>query len=323
MSYLMLIAGFAILASAGDFLVRGAVLLADRLGIPPLIIGLTIVAFGTSAPELFVSVRAVLHEAPGIAIGNVVGSNIANILLVLGLPALIKVSECSDQGVGRNVVYMLGASALFVGLCYNGPLAVGQGARLFGLLVLFLADSTRIALNNGNGPSEFEEEANELIGESQAVSKSLTLTFLLIVVGVVGLPIGAHLTVSGASQIAASLGISNAAIGLTAVALGTSLPELVTTLSCTLRGHGAMAIGNILGSNLFNILAVMGVTAMLAPVPVHEAILRIDLWVMLAAALVITPFALGKLRLTRFPAALFVLAYIAYTVFVLAPKNGL
>ncbi|HHK74533.1 MAG TPA: sodium:calcium antiporter, partial [Rhizobiales bacterium] len=215
------------------------------------------------------------------------------------------------------------ASALFVGLCYNGPLAFWQGALLFGLLVLFLADSTRIALNNGNGPSEFEEEANELIGESQAVSKSLALTFLLIVVGVVGLPIGAHLTVSGASQIAASLGISNAAIGLTAVALGTSLPELVTTLSCTLRGHGAMAIGNILGSNLFNILAVMGVTAMLAPVPVHEAILRIDLWVMLAAALVITPFALGKLRLTRFPAALFVLAYIAYTVFVLAPKNGL
>ncbi len=322
MSYLMLIAGFALLASAGDFLVRGSVLLADRLGIPPLIIGLTIVAFGTSAPELFVSVRAVLENAPGIAIGNVVGSNIANIFLVLGLPALIKVSDHADQGVARNVVFMLGASVLFIALCYYGPLAFWQGALLFFLLVLFLLDSARVALSNGSGHSDFEEEANELIGETGPASKSFTLTVILIVAGVVGLPIGAHLTVSGASDIAAALGISNTAIGLTAVALGTSLPELVTTISCTLRGHGAMAIGNILGSNLFNILAVMGITAMLAPIPVHDEILRVDLWIMLAAAIIIVPFALGKMRLTRFPAALFVIAYIAYTIFVLAPKHA-
>jgi len=323
MSYLMLIAGFAILASAGDFLVRGSVLLADRLGIPPLVIGLTIVAFGTSAPELFVSIRAVLHDAPGIAIGNVVGSNIANIFLVLGLPALIKTSECNDQGVGRNVAYMLGATLLFIALCFFSPLVFWQGALLFLLLVLFLADSARLALNNGTGRSDFEEEANELIGEAGTVSKSLALTFLLILVGIIGLPIGTHLTVNGASDIAAALGVSKAAIGLTAVALGTSLPELVTTISCTYRGHGAVAIGNILGSNLFNILAVMGVTSMLAPVPVPDSILQIDLWVMLAAALIITPYALGKACLTRLPAALFLIAYVAYIVFALAPKNGL
>ncbi len=322
MAYLTLIIGFAVLASAGEFLVRGSVLLADRLGVSPLIIGLTIVAFGTSAPEMVVSIGAVIEGKPGIAIGNVVGSNIANILLVLGLPAMIKASHSNDAGISRSLAYMLGASVLFIALCFYGTFGFWQGALLFSLVIVFLVDSARQATIEGSAAAEYEEEAQELIGGVKEASKSIWLVMLLILVGVAGLPVGAHMTVSGASEIAAAMGISNAAIALTAVALGTSLPELVTTISCTLRNHGSMAFGNILGSNIFNILAVMGATAMLGPIPVPEAFLRVDLWVMLGAAIVIIPFALGRATLTRLPAAGFLIAYLVYVVFALTPNGG-
>ncbi len=322
MAYLTLIIGFAVLASAGEFLVRGSVLLADRLGVSPLIIGLTIVAFGTSAPEMVVSIGAVVEGKPGIAIGNVVGSNIANVLLVLGLPAMIKASHSNDGGISRSLAYMLGASVLFIALCFYGSFTFWQGALLFSLVIIFLVDSARQATGEGSAASEYEEEAQELIGGAKEAAKSIWLILLLIVVGVAGLPVGAHMTVSGASEIAAAMGVSNAAIALTAVALGTSLPELVTTISCTLRNHGSMAFGNILGSNIFNILAVMGAAAMLGPIPVPEAFLRVDLWVMLGAAIVVIPFALGKATLTRLPATGFLVAYLVYVVFALTPHGG-
>lgn len=320
MSYLMLIAGFVVLAATGDFLVHGAVLLANRYGISPLIIGLTIVAFGTSAPELVVSLQAALTGSGSLAIGNVVGSNIANVLLVLGLPAIIRAATCSEKHMERNVAFMLGASFLFAALCWFGPFQFWHGALLFTFLLLFLFDSYRLAFGNGRDNVEFAEEAEELIKETGEASKSMPLTILLIVIGIVGLPLGAKMTVDGASQIAASLGISKTAIGLTAVALGTSLPELVTTISCTLRGHGGMAFGNVLGSNMFNILAVMGITAMVAPVPVPDSVLHLDIWVMLGAALLVAPYALNKLCMTRTHGILFVLAYIGYIALVLAPQ---
>ncbi|PLX35546.1 MAG: sodium:proton exchanger [Hyphomicrobiales bacterium] len=322
MSYLMLIAGFVVLAATGDFLVHGAVLLANRLGISPLIIGLTIVAFGTSAPELVVSLQAALTGSSSLAIGNVVGSNIANVLLVLGLPAIIRAATCSDKHMERNVAFMLGASFLFAGLCWLGPLHFWHGALLFTLLLVFLLYSYSLAFGNGRNNVEFAEEAEELIKESGEASKSMPLTLLLIGIGIIGLPLGAKMTVDGASEIAATLGVSKAAIGLTAVALGTSLPELVTTISCTLRGHGGMAFGNVLGSNMFNILAVMGVTAMVANVPVPDAVLHVDIWVMLGTALLVAPYALNKLCMTRVHGVMFVLAYMAYIALVLAPQFG-
>lgn len=316
----MLIAGFVVLAATGDFLVHGAVLLANRLGISPLIIGLTIVAFGTSAPELVVSLQAALTGSGSLAIGNVVGSNIANVLLVLGLPAVIRAATCSEKHMERNVAFMLGASFLFAALCWFGPLKFWHGALLFLLLLLFLFDSYRLTFGNGRKNLEFAEEAEELIKETGAASKSLPLTILLISVGIIGLPLGAKMTVDGASEIAANLGISKAAIGLTAVALGTSLPELVTTISCTLRGHGGMAFGNVLGSNMFNVLAVMGVTAMVTQVPVPQSVLHLDIWIMLGTALLIAPYALNKLCMTRIHGLFFVGAYIAYILLVLAPQ---
>lgn len=322
MSYLMLIAGFVVLAATGDFLVHGAVLLANRFGISPLIIGLTIVAFGTSAPELVVSLQAALTGSGSLAIGNVVGSNITNVLLVLGLPAMIRATMSDEKHMGRNVAFMLGASFLFAALCWTGPLQFWHGAVLVVLLMLFLGDSYRLAFGNGRNNLEYAEEAEELIKETGAASKSLPLTVLLIVIGIIGLPLGAKMTVDGASEIAANLGVSEAAIGLTAVALGTSLPELVTTISCAVRGHGGMAFGNVLGSNMFNVLAVMGFTTLVTQVPVPETVLHLDIWVMLATAVLIVPFALGKARLSRGMGFAFVLAYVSYIVLVLTPQLG-
>lgn len=319
MAYVMLIAGFAVLVVAGDFLVRGAVALASRLSIPPLLIGLTIVAFGTSAPELVVSLRAALSGIPDIAVGNIVGSNITNVLLVMGLPALIRHMDCCGKDVNRNTLAMVGASALFAFLCWLGPLGFWQGALLFSLLLLFLFDSAMQALRTGNGAAVVDEDTAELIEESNAGLRHGITIFLALLVGLVGLPLGAHLTVDGASGVARALGVSEAAIALSAVALGTSLPELVTSIACTVRGHGSMAIGNVLGSNLFNILAVMGLTAMASPMPVPDAIIHTDIWIMLGTAVLVVPFAMGKLRLTRIPALGFVLAYIAYIMLVFAP----
>lgn len=320
MVYLGLLGGFVILLVSGDFLVRGAVALAIRLGIPALVIGLTVVAFGTSAPELVVSVRAALTGSPGISIGNVVGSNIANVLLVLGLPAIIAPTNCNQPFIGRNTLYVVAASMLFITLCFYGPLGFWHGLLLFALVILFLIESGRRA--GSSSSSMNAEEALEDIDGVAGLPGSRWTLGLFIFVGLIGLPAGAHLIVDNATGIARDFGISEAAIGLTLVALGTSLPELATTLAAALRGHSGLAVGNVLGSNLFNILAIMGVTSILAPVPIPEEMLRFDLWIMLAATVAVVPFALRRGTITRVPATAFVAAYLAYTYFVLNPMNG-
>ena len=321
MVYLGLLGGFVVLLFSGDLLVRGAVAMAVRLGIPALIIGLTVVAFGTSAPELVVSVKAALTGSPGISIGNVVGSNIANVLLVLGLPALIAPTNCNQPFIGRNTIYVVAASVLFIVLCFYGPLALWHGAILFTLIILFLIESGRRAGNSRSNAALFEEAEEEVdnIDGVAGLPESKLVTLGFIVAGLVGLPTGAHLIVENGTAIAMDFGVSEAAIGLTLIALGTSLPELATTLSAAMRGHAGLAVGNVLGSNLFNLLAIMGVTAMLAPVPIPVTFLEFDLWVMLAATVIIVPFALSKGIITRVPAAAFVVAYVAYITFVFVP----
>jgi len=323
MSYLILIAGMGLLLLCGDLLVRGAVGLAETLGIPAIIIGLTVVAFGTSAPELVVSVRAALDGASGISLGNVVGSNIANVLLVLGLPALISKTTCDQPSLRRNTIYVLAASVIFIILCFNGPLTFWHGVLLFVLLIMFLTE-TGFSANHHKKCNDCGDvvisEIEDIDGVS-GVPHSLPIMGVFVLAGIVGLPAGAHLTVESAQFIARSWHVSEATIGLTVVALGTSLPELATTVMAAIRRDCGLALGNVLGSNLFNLLGVMGITAMISPLPVPQQMLSVDLWIMLGASLVITPFVFQRRALTRIPAAGFVIAYFSYLTFVVNPHH--
>ncbi len=313
MMYLALAGGLIILLFSGDLLVRGAVALASRFGVNSLIIGLTVVAFGTSAPELVVSIKAALEGAAGISLGNVVGSNIANVLLVLGLPAIIYPTACNQASIRRNTSMMVGATLLFMALCFSGSLDFSDGAILFFFLLCFLAYSGMRARHNPEGAGgdlADVEELEEISGLPEAVWA--ILAFLLI--GLLGLPLGAELVVDGATEIALQFGVSEAAIGLTVISLGTSLPELATTLVAAMRRHADVAIGNVIGSNLFNILAIMGITAMVVPLPVPQSFLQFDLWVMLASALLVVPFAFTRSRVTRAAGVLFVVLYVLFLI---------
>ena len=322
MVYLFLGLGIALLLICGDALVRGAVALSVRLGIPTLVIGLTIVAFGTSAPELVVSLRAALAGAPGIAIGNVVGSNIANILLVLGLPAIIVATATKQDFVVRNTLYVILATLVFIALCLVGPLTFWHGAVLFGLLLAFLWGQAKQAEQHKDMATVLGEEAMELLEEDATQGRNAWQISGLLLVGLIGLPLAATLTVDSASEIARRFQVSEEVIGLTLVALGTSLPELATTLTAALKGHPALAIGNVLGSNLFNLLAVMGVTAMVAPVPVPPGFLRADLWIMLGAAVLLLPFVLKGYEIGRKAGIGFMAAYLGYLYFSFASHAG-
>lgn len=305
---LQAVAGLVMLVFAGDFLVRGSVSTAERLGVPALLIGLTIVAFGTSAPELFVGVSAVLEQAPTLALGNVVGSNIANILLVLGVPAILAPMTCHAPRLNRNVAIMLGATALFIGLAFTGGFAAWQAGLLLATLAAFLLYSGMRAKSDPEAAQEildFEEEIGEVHDRPLAAAA-------FILGGLVGLVLGAHMLVDGSVVVARSLGVSEAVIGLTLVAIGTSLPELATSVAAALRCHCDVAVGNVVGSNIFNLLAITGVASLFGTIPVPDSFLRVDLWVMMAASLALLPFTLTRGTITRFSGALLLLAYGGY-----------
>ena len=311
MMYVDLVGGLLILIFTGDLLVRGAVGLSERFGIPPIIIGLTVVAFGTSAPELVISLKAALTGAPGIAVGNVVGSNIANVLLVLGIPALIRVTEVDEEGTVRTSLFMLAVTLVFIAFCMQSPIDRLEGVVLLGLLLFFLVDSIRVAQRHRARMARIAAEL-ETIDGVEGVPQTLWVTIAFLVIGLIGLPLGANLTVNGATEIARDWGVTEAAIGLTVVAVGTSLPELATTVMAAIRRESAVALGNVIGSNIFNILAIMGTTAAIIPVDVDPAIARFDLWIMLAAAIALLPFALAHVRIGRLAGIAMLLAYGGY-----------
>ncbi len=315
MDLVIAIVGLAILLGAGDMLVRGAVALSLRVGIPALIVSLTVVAFGTSAPELLISVQAALDDAPGIAFGNVVGSNIANVLLVLGVPALISTIDARNCDSGRNFVMMMVASAVFVALCWWGPLWWPQGLILLALLAFVLFDAWRVAHAHRKAG-----EAEDIPDEIAAADPSMPgwRLALYLIVGLIGLPLGAHLLIDGARGVALALGISEAAIGLTLVALGTSLPELATTVSAAMRRQSDVVIGNVIGSNIFNLLAIMGVASFFGPLEPPREFFALDFWVMLAAAALVLPFSCGMARIGRVVGAAMILGYVAYVSVALA-----
>jgi cation:H+ antiporter len=299
---LLVAGGLVLLLFAGDFLVRGAVNLSLRLGIPAFLVGMTVVAFGTSAPELLVSVQAVLAGAGGLALGNVVGSNIANILLVMGAPALLAPVLLGRESL-RDFSIMIGATLLFIALAFTGVIGLWQALVLLAVFGLFMADS----IIRGR---KARIELDDLEGADPNLHGPKIALFLAL--GLIGLPIGAQLLVTGAVDIAEALGVSDVVIGLTIVAIGTSLPELATTLMAALRREGGVALGNILGSNLFNLLLILGVAGVIGPMTVPAEMLRLDLWVMLGAALVLAPFIWGGRPIGRAFGAILLLAYLGY-----------
>lgn len=314
MDYLMAAAGLLMLVFGGDILVRGSVALALRLSISPLVIGLTVVAFGTSAPELVVSLdAAVLNKTPELALGNVVGSNIANVLLVLGMPALICTISSPASPLTRDTWIMVGASALFIAMCMTGALTFWAGFILFTLLVGTMFYAARTARND---PTIIDEELEELDAEElshQPMSKSA----ILVIGGLVGLALGAHLLVEGAISVARDWGMSEAVIGLTMVAIGTSLPELATVIAAAMRHHCDVAIGNVIGSNLFNLLGIMGITAMVTDIPVPASFMSMDLWIMFGTALILVPIAIFRAPINRLTGGVFLSGYVAYIIWVL------
>ena len=315
MVWLTMLLGLALLLVAGDALVKGAVNLSLRIGIPALIVSLTIVAFGTSAPELLISVQAALRGVPGIALGNVVGSNTANVLLVLGIPGILAVMHTSEHDTRKSYFIMLAASLLFIALAFRGIFDWMAGLGLLAVLALVLGDAVRDSLAHRRAGRAAAAEEETVEGADPEMPWWRII--LYIVVGLVGLPTGADLLVDAATVIAQRFGVSDTVIGLTLVAVGTSLPELATTVVAALRRQADVALGNVIGSNLFNLLAIIGVASLIAPIPVDRAFLTFDLWVMLAASLLLIPFVFLKQNIGRVWGFAMTALYLVYVVVVL------
>ncbi|GGD16280.1 calcium/sodium antiporter [Aquisalinus flavus] len=304
MSFFLIAVGLVLLIFGGDALVRGAVAIAKRAGMSPMLIGLTLVGFGTSLPELLTSLNAAFAGSPGIAIGNVVGSNIANVLLILGCAALIFPLATDLRALKRDGSVMIIATLVVLALFFTGEIG-----RLAGLVLvvglfafMFLAWKT-------------DETAAALEEEIPAAPESYLKAGLFFLAGLIAILTGANMLVRGAITIAADLGVDETVIGLTIVAVGTSLPELVTSVTAALKKQSDIAIGNVIGSNIFNLLAIFGITALIHPLEVPPMILEADGWIMLAAALALIFFAWTGRRIERWEGAVFVLGYVAFTGF--------
>ncbi len=305
--YLLL--GLGLLTAGGEMLIRGALGVAQRLGVSPLLSGLVIVGFGTSMPELVVSVDAALGGHPDIAVGNVVGSNIANVLLILGLCAVIMPLAVTPLALRRDAVTVIAASVLFIVLAGSGVVSRADGGILLGCLVTYLAWaywSERFAA----APSA-EVHAAEA-GEVGRVPESAAASSVAVLAGLVLLVLGSRVLLKGAVGIAQEWGVSEAVIGLTLVAVGTSLPELAVSVIAALRRHADVAVGNILGSNIFNLLGILGVSALVEPLDVTGRILRVDQWVLLGVALLLTVFLYTGRRLSRVEGGVLLAGYVAY-----------
>jgi cation:H+ antiporter len=312
---LLFLAGLAGLVVGAGALVRGAARLALSLGLSPLVVGLTVVAFGTGAPEVAVSVDAALAGTTDIAVANVVGSNIANVLLILGLSALVTPLTVHVQLVRQEIPVMLGASLLLVGLAWDLHLSAAEGA---GLLLLFATYTAFIVVQaRRQSPIAAQEYTQELAPRPGAWDARRPVQLLLIVGGLALLVVGADAVVTAAVRVARALGVSDVVIGLTVVAIGTSLPEVATSLVAAFRGERDIAAGNVVGSNTFNILGCLGAAAVASGrhgLDVAPSLLRVDVWVMLAAALACLPVFTKARAIGRAKGGLFVLSFVLYLV---------
>ncbi|MEN3950002.1 calcium/sodium antiporter [Iodidimonas sp. SYSU 1G8] len=317
---LFLLLGLVLLIAGGDLLVRGAVRIAERLRLSPMLIGLTVVGMGTSMPELAASVQASLAGSPGIAIGNIVGSNIANGLLILGASALIAPIAVQtralwrDGGVGTLAVVALLAAGATIGLSRGAGIAflIAMAGYIYYAYRQERAGADHsAAYDRAQAMEDFDPALvpHDKPGGSLAIAIGLFLVGLVLIVG------GGTLLVDGAIAMAQQLGVSDAVIGLTIVAVGTSLPELVTSAMAAFRKAGDIALGNVLGSNIYNILFIGGITGAVAPTDIPASIMAFDLWMLLGASLLIMLFAWSGGRLSRREGAVLVATYVAYTVY--------
>lgn len=307
--------GLVLLLLAGDSLVKGAVNLSLRVGVPALIVSLTIVAFGTSAPELLISVQAIWDGVPDLALGNVVGSNTANILLVLGVPAILAVMHTSGCDTRNSFLQMIAATVLFIALAHRGVFDWMAGLALLAALAAMLTWAALSARKHRKAGQAEDDDLDDLEGADPDLPWAKIILFL--VLGLIGLPLGANLLVEGASNIAADYGVSQAVIGLTLVAVGTSLPELATTVMAALRRQADVALGNVIGSNMFNLLGIIGVAALVGDIPVSPNFFAFDFWVMLAASLLLIPFVFLKMDITRTWGVILSALYLSYIYVVL------
>ncbi|WLD58526.1 calcium/sodium antiporter [Salinispirillum sp. LH 10-3-1] len=301
--------GILLLTGGGEALIRGSLAAAKRLGVSPLLSGLLIVGFGTSAPELVVSIDAAISGRPDIAVGNVVGSNIGNSLLILGLCALITPLAVKPLVLRRDGLMVVVASALFLILLGGSALVQLDAAILLFALLLYLVLAYRTE-RSGAAPS-----AELHLAESEEVTALPTQAWQIIgaiLFGLALLIVGSQVLLRGATGIATSFGVSEAVIGLTLVAIGTSLPELSISVIAAFRRHADVAIGNILGSNIFNVLGILGISALLQPLPIHPRILQFDQWVLMGTALLLFVFLYTGRRLSRTEGGILLFGYGAY-----------
>ena len=310
-------AGLILLIFCADYLVRGAVSLAHRLGLSTLIIGLTVVALGTSAPEFVTTLSAALNGAPEMAVGNVVGSNMANLLLVLGVAAVAKPIVCSPRAIKRDGVAMVVATGLFAAMGLAGGLVAWQGALLLLVFVSYLWGSYRAEQAMAGNVAVHVQEAREVTQLPIALSAAIAM----VAISLIGIIAGAQLLVTGGVGLARTFGVSEAVIGLTLIAIGTSLPELATVVMASLRGHGDVALGNVLGSNIFNLLAVAGGVSVIHPLPMPGQIIHFDLWLLLAISLGVIAVTVFHGRIPRAPAVVMVGAYAAYIALQFGPAR--
>lgn len=319
LTLVLFLLGLFILIVGAELLVRGASRLAVAFGVSPLVVGLTVVAFGTSSPELAVSIGAGLSGQADIALGNVVGSNIFNVLFILGVSALIGSLVVAQQLVRTEVPLMIGVSVLVLILGLDGRIGRPEGLLLFAGIVGYTVYAIRQSRKESKAVQQ--EYANEYGGPQQEklTAARVVVLLLMVVGGLALLVLGARWLVSGATTIARALGVSDFIIGLTIVAAGTSLPEVATSIIAAIRGERDIAVGNVVGSNIFNILAVLGLTAVMSPdgIGVAPAALRFDIPFMIAVAVACLPIFFTGFKIARWEGALFLAYYLAYTLYLI------
>jgi cation:H+ antiporter len=307
--------GLVLLLVGGELLVRGAVASAKALGVSPLLIGLTLVGFGTSTPELVTSVTAALNGSAGIAVGNVVGSNIANILFILGLSAVIYPMAVNPKGFKRDAFMVMAAALACLAVVLYGRMGMLLG---FAFIASLIAYVVFVYVQEKSAPDEAAVVAEHRAEDARKGPGSIALSLAMAIGGIAITIFGAGYLVDGAIALAKDLGVSDTIIGLTIVAVGTSMPELVTSVMAAIRKHADVAYGNIVGSNIFNVLFILGTTAIIQPIDMPAQIAALDIWVMLLATVLLVYFARTGAKLQRWEGGVFIGCYVAYTAYLIS-----
>lgn len=321
---ILLPVGLLVLIKGADWLVDGAVAIAKHFGMSPLIIGLTIVAMGTSAPEVAASIKAALENSPGIAVGNVYGSNIANLALVGGLCAIIRPISISRAVLRRDIPLMLGAAFLLYGIFYTG-LSLGRSESVLMLVVftgiiLFMIHSERMRAKKD--AHVLEEKATTIEHAAPHQPKSLWISLFIIFIGLICLAEGANLTVSAAKIVGRHAGLSDHVIGATIIAVGTSLPELITCLIAAFKGHDDLSVGNLVGSNIFNTLLVIGASGLVKPYSIESKLIGWDYWLMILVFVLFSMIVFTTKKISKSAGLLLFMCYAGYIAYNFFQKTG-